>query len=352
MSQEQVIKDFNKSPKRNLQKLCKVFGIDETNNDDVAQMLRTAAGLDGQAIGELVSDIEFTPAAVAYFAGMDLEGDILTALRKALSGRIEVPKEGEQIDRIIQFFAQAYSLQNVRYSSTDVIYIISYALIMLNTDLHNENMKKKMKKNEFIARIREFPDLEPGEVSDAELGAMYDDLKAQPLVFGGAAEDFFSPNAPKLKGRLRKKSGRPGSVWTEHFFVLAYMCLFYYDTDDVSGRLLGTISLEGCDVFGDSDQRVIVVKAKEDVIQYIKFGADNVPMPVLDTRTIYLMAPSTEVREKWLYKMHQATVAFGFMRHQMHVAGDEPVEQTSPFASSDAVTPRSGVSDHDEEAVS
>ena len=319
MSQQgQAIEEFNKSPKHNLTKLCEAFGIDSHNMDDVASLLRSAVGLAGQAVGELISDIEFTPAAVAYFAGMDLEGDILTALRKALSGRIEFPKEGEQIDRIIQFFAQAYSLQNTCFSSTDAIYIISYALIMLNTDLHNEKMKRKMRKQEFIARIREFPELDCNEISDAELAAIYEDLKARPLVFGGAVEDFFSPTAPKLKGRLKKRSGKSGSVWTEHFFVLAYMCLFYYDTDDENGKLLGTISLEGCDVFGDEDTKVIAIKAKDDVIQYIKFGADNVPMPVLDTRVIYLMASNTQDREKWLYKMHQATVAFKFVQHKMH----------------------------------
>ena len=49
-----------------------------------------------------------------------------------------------QIDRIMEAFAKHYCLQNPDlFDETDTCYILSFSIIMLNTTLHNANVKRK-----------------------------------------------------------------------------------------------------------------------------------------------------------------------------------------------------------------
>lgn len=72
------------------------------------------------------------------------------ALRKFLD-YFTLPGESQKVDRIMQIFAQIYynSNKNLLKSATSA-YTLSYLLIMLQTDLHNPQVKEKMKLSEFI----------------------------------------------------------------------------------------------------------------------------------------------------------------------------------------------------------
>ena len=62
-----------------------------------------------------------------------------------------------QIDRIMEKFAERYTQQNEEvFASADTAFILGFSVIMLNTDLHNPNIKpeKKMTKESFIKMNR------------------------------------------------------------------------------------------------------------------------------------------------------------------------------------------------------
>ncbi len=60
----------------------------------------------------------------------------------------------------MQAFAHRYSQCNAeevaRFHSMDAIFLLAYAIIMLNTDLHTRNMKpsKRMKPEDFVRNLR------------------------------------------------------------------------------------------------------------------------------------------------------------------------------------------------------
>ncbi|EPZ33484.1 SEC7-like protein [Rozella allomycis CSF55] len=59
--------------------------------------------------------------------------------------------EGQQLERILtQFSIHFYSQNSSNYENEDVVVIITNALVMLNTDLHNNNNTRKMSRNDFV----------------------------------------------------------------------------------------------------------------------------------------------------------------------------------------------------------
>ena len=104
------------------------------------------------------------------FSGMSLDA----ALRYFLAG-FRLPGEGQKIDRMMEKFASRFVQHNPNiFPSADTAFVLSYAIIMLNTDAHNPNIKpeKKMTKDSFLRQNR---GIAGGRDLPAEyLGAIYD----------------------------------------------------------------------------------------------------------------------------------------------------------------------------------
>lgn len=76
------------------------------------------------------------------------------ALRKLLQ-TFRLPGEAQKIDRVMNEFAKRYCQNNSHvFSSPDTGYVLAYSLIMLNTDAHNPNVKKKMSLSDFLRNNR------------------------------------------------------------------------------------------------------------------------------------------------------------------------------------------------------
>ena len=59
--------------------------------------------------------------------------------------------EAQKIDRIMEKFAERFCLDNPGvFPTADAAYILSFALIMLNTDAHNPQADKKISQEDFV----------------------------------------------------------------------------------------------------------------------------------------------------------------------------------------------------------
>ncbi len=59
--------------------------------------------------------------------------------------------EAQQIDRVMEKFAERYLRDNPdSFSTADGPYLLSFALIMLNTDAHNPMADKKLSADDFV----------------------------------------------------------------------------------------------------------------------------------------------------------------------------------------------------------
>ena len=79
-----------------------------------------------------------------YVDQMDFSNfDFDEAIRYFLSG-FRLPGEAQKIDRIMEKFAERYTLQNENiFPSADTAFILAFSIIMLNTDLHNPSIKEE-----------------------------------------------------------------------------------------------------------------------------------------------------------------------------------------------------------------
>jgi len=66
-----------------------------------------------------------------------------------------LPGEAQKIDRMMECFAQRYCQLNPDiFTNTDTCYVLSFAIIMLNTSLHNPSVKDKPSVEQFISMNR------------------------------------------------------------------------------------------------------------------------------------------------------------------------------------------------------
>lgn len=91
---------------------------------------------------------------------IDLSGmQVDVALRKYQT-YFRLPGEAQKIERLMQVFAQRYCQCNrdivAKLRDPETIFVLAFAIIMLNTDLHTASMKpeKRMKMEDFIKNLR------------------------------------------------------------------------------------------------------------------------------------------------------------------------------------------------------
>lgn len=67
-----------------------------------------------------------------------------------------LPGEAQKIDRMMESFAQRYCQLNPNiFTNSDTCYVLSFAIIMLNTSLHNPSVKDKPTTEQFISMNRD-----------------------------------------------------------------------------------------------------------------------------------------------------------------------------------------------------
>ncbi|KAL6130430.1 hypothetical protein ACLB2K_068809 [Fragaria x ananassa] len=119
--------------------------------------LQYTAGLDKNLVGDFLGNHdEFCVQVLHKFAGtfdfQDMNLD--TALRLFLE-TFRLPGESQKIQRVLEAFSERYYEQSpLILANKDAALLLSYSIIMLNTDQHNVQVKKKMTEEDFIRNNR------------------------------------------------------------------------------------------------------------------------------------------------------------------------------------------------------
>uniref|UniRef100_A0A8C1L0Q2 Cytohesin 4b n=1 Tax=Cyprinus carpio TaxID=7962 RepID=A0A8C1L0Q2_CYPCA len=211
----------------------------------VAEFLYKEEGLNKTAIGDFLGEredmhLQILKAFVELHEFSDL--NLVQALRQFLWS-FRLPGEAQKIDRMMEAFATRYCNCNANvFQSTDTCYILSFAIIMLNTSLHNPNVKDKTSLERFISMnrgINNGQDL-PNEL----LTNLYNSIRNEPFKIpeddgNDLTHTFFNPDR---EGWLLKLGGRV-KTWKRRWFILTDNCLYYFEfTTDKEPR--GIIPLE------------------------------------------------------------------------------------------------------------
>ncbi|XP_010343318.2 IQ motif and SEC7 domain-containing protein 3 isoform X4 [Saimiri boliviensis] len=153
---------FNINPDKGIQFLISRGFIPDTPIG-VAHFLLQRKGLSRQMIGEFLGnskkqfnrDVLDCVVDEMDFSSMELD----EALRK-FQAHIRVQGEAQKVERLIEAFSQRYCMCNPevvqQFHNPDTIFILAFAIILLNTDMYSPNIKpdRKMMLEDFIRNLR------------------------------------------------------------------------------------------------------------------------------------------------------------------------------------------------------
>ncbi|XP_055378566.1 IQ motif and SEC7 domain-containing protein 1 isoform X2 [Condylostylus longicornis] len=175
---------FNKKPEKGITYLIR-RGFLENTPQGVARFLISRKGLSRQMIGEYLGNLQnpFNMAVLECFAAeLDLSGmQVDVALRK-FQAYFRMPGEAQKIERLMEIFSQRFCQCNSdivgRLRSSDTIFVLAFAIIMLNTDLHTPNLKpeRRMRVDDFIKNLRGIDDCH--DIDREMLVGIYERVKA------------------------------------------------------------------------------------------------------------------------------------------------------------------------------
>ncbi|KAM3424650.1 hypothetical protein BST61_g6638 [Cercospora zeina] len=176
---------FNESPKGGIAFLA-ASGIIADPNDphSVTSFLKGTTRIDKKILGEFISKKSNEAILDAFMDLFDF-GDLRVdeALRQLLNS-FRLPGESALIERIVTVFCEKYmkAVQPEQIVDTDAAFVLTYAIIMLNTDQYNPNVKasNRMKFEDFQRNLR---GVNGGKNFDEEfLREIYEAIKAREIV--------------------------------------------------------------------------------------------------------------------------------------------------------------------------
>ena len=198
---------FNAKPKKGVAAMQNLSRCGKTPAA-VAAFLRDANDLDKTAVGEYLGERDEGCLAVmhAYVDAMDFSEMALDeAIRAFLSG-FRLPGESQKIDRLMEKFAERFCVCNPgAYKSADTAYVLAFSVIMLNTDAHNPQVKRKMTAEQFLRNNRGIDD--GADVPAAHLRELYDRIVSDEIRMKDDDPRLLAEKAELNAGKASSNAG-------------------------------------------------------------------------------------------------------------------------------------------------
>lgn len=147
----------------------------------LARFLKDSALVDKRLLGDYISRAENLDVLSAFLDLFDFtDTDVAEAMR-GLCEAFRLPGEAQQIARITETFAHKYFLtQPPGIRNEDAVYVLAYSIIMLNTDLHNPQVTRRMTIADYQRNLRGVNDGQ--DFDEAYLAAIYDSIRRREIV--------------------------------------------------------------------------------------------------------------------------------------------------------------------------
>ena len=176
---------FNENPNVGVAFLAS-HGIVENSDDaqSVVIFLRGTTRISKSVLGEYLSKKSHGHLLGAFLDMFDFTGKRVDEALRDLLNSFRLPGESALIERIVAAFSEKYcgnaTPENI--ANVDAVLVLTYAIIMLNTDQHNPNVKKdkRMTYNDFARNLR---GVNGGKDFDPEyLQEIYDSIKGNEII--------------------------------------------------------------------------------------------------------------------------------------------------------------------------
>ncbi|KAI0721619.1 Sec7-domain-containing protein [Cerioporus squamosus] len=176
---------FNTKPKNGLAFLEENKLIyndpDEPRPLSLAKFLKSSARIDKRLLGDFISRPENLELLKAFMTLMDFKGKPVAEAMRELLETFRLPGESQQINRITETFAEVYFATGPdEVKSQDAVYVLAYSIIMLNTDQHNPQIRKRMTLEDYKRNLKGVND--GSDFSDEFLSNTYESIRKREIV--------------------------------------------------------------------------------------------------------------------------------------------------------------------------
>ncbi|KAF7725729.1 GDP/GTP exchange factor for ARF [Apophysomyces ossiformis] len=176
---------FNESPKKGIAFLEGVGIIEPDENGDnvpsLAEFLRSTQQLNKKILGEYLGKPENLKLLKEFMRQFEFEGKpIHEALRSVLE-TFRLPGESQQIMRVTDTFAEIYYEANTEEIANPIAaQVLAYSIIMLNTDQHNPQIRRRMSLEDYMRNLRGVNDNK--DFSEGYLKDIYEAIRHDEIV--------------------------------------------------------------------------------------------------------------------------------------------------------------------------
>ena len=178
------------------------------------------------------------------------DGRIDESLREFLSC-FRLPGESQQIERILEHFSTTYYANYAQHhnliANSDAVLILSYSIVMLNTDLYNQQNQKKMTLQQFISNLRN-----TNNNNDFDVGLLtkiYNAIAKHEIIMPGEKDDlkhyfhFYNqviqpPAATKHNNNSNSNRCIASSVFNDNWGSFLSSMVYCFDYTDDAFTLL------------------------------------------------------------------------------------------------------------------
>ncbi|KAJ9453658.1 Brefeldin A-inhibited guanine nucleotide-exchange protein 3 [Diplonema papillatum] len=146
---------FSTKPDKGM-KLLVHNGLATGDPAGIATALEKYKKLERGMVGEYLGDENHSDVLEAFCRLHDLQDTTLDGALRGFLARFSLPKEGQKIERVLEHFSNAYFEMNPKGTcrSDEAVFVLTVGIVMLNTDLHNPRVEKKMSKEKFTSQFR------------------------------------------------------------------------------------------------------------------------------------------------------------------------------------------------------
>ncbi|XP_077479432.1 PH and SEC7 domain-containing protein 2 [Stigmatopora argus] len=182
----------------------------DMDREKVCQLAKQLFQLDGiqrlDVVKHLDKDNAFSRAVgEEYLTFFDFTGQTLDQALRSFLKVVILIGETQERERVLQHFANRFHQCNPEsFSSPGAALGVTCALMLLNTDLHGQNVGKAMSSSKFVSNLEGMNDGE--NFSKDLLKCLYNSIKSEPLQWAVDEAELTSALAEEMDAPLRSKS--------------------------------------------------------------------------------------------------------------------------------------------------
>ncbi|THH01721.1 hypothetical protein EW026_g1024 [Hermanssonia centrifuga] len=121
----------------------------------LAMFLKSSTRLDKRLLGDFISKPDNIEILKAFIGLFDFKNKSVADAMRELLESFRLPGEAQQIGRITETFADIYFASGpAEVKSQDAVYVLAYSIILLNTDQHNPQIRKRMTIEDYMRNLR------------------------------------------------------------------------------------------------------------------------------------------------------------------------------------------------------